>query len=131
MAEVPKAVAELDAERRIWVVVECPRCGRRQRHQHGAGGPGDDPLSYLGARVAHCGGLPGTYELIDAGTVFCPRPRPTPDRVQRERIRRAARASGLRYRIWRRDYGERTTPLTNAERQARGDTQQLARASGW
>lgn len=36
-----------------WQVNRCPYCGRS--HQHGAGGPDDKPLDFLGHRIANCG----------------------------------------------------------------------------
>jgi hypothetical protein len=112
---VPNAAAQFDAQRRIWIVVECPYCGRRNRHQHGAGADGQDPIAYLGNRVADCGGVCGTYNLVDAGEV------PTPIHFDRKATAAAAKASGLDRRSWDRDYRGRTTPLSEAELRARGD----------
>lgn len=115
----------LDAERHVWVVAECPYCGRRNRHQHGAGGPQADPQDLLGNRVADCGGVFGTYDLVDVGTPYSPNP------IDHDRAAAsaAAKASGIPRRVWDREYRGRTEPLTEAERRARGDD--LGLASGW
>jgi len=127
MEDVRKAEARYDAERGLWVVVECPFCGRRDRHQHGAG---DDPQAMLGHRLAHCGAYPGgTYELVDAGDPYVPLPKTVSDVLLVPQIRAAARESGFSYRAWRRDYGNRTTPLTAEEVAWRGDNLELA--AGW
>jgi len=123
---VPKAVARLDTQRRVWVVVECPYCGRRNRHQHGAGRDSDDPQAFLGNRVADCGGIVGTYDLVDAGVPYEASPTPI---WQTERGPVLARKSGLSARMWNREYRGRHKPLTEEERRARGD--QLGLVSGW
>lgn len=122
---VPKAVARHDAERGLWVVVSCPYCGRRNRHQHGAGGPQDDPIEFLGNRVADCGGVLATYDLVGAGEPY------TSGRIDYDRsaTAAAAKASGIPRRVWDREYRGRVTPLTEAELRARGDY--LGCASGW
>jgi hypothetical protein len=121
---VPNAAARLDAERRVWVVVECPYCGRRNRHQHGAGAPDDDPALFLGNRVADCGGVLGTYNLIDGGEPYAPT-------IEHDRAAASAAAkdSGVPWRVWVREYRGRTTPLTETELRARGD--ELGLVSGW
>ena len=43
---------------RRWVV-RCPYCGRT--HTHGAGEAGQDPMGFLGGRIAHC--HRGHYEI--------------------------------------------------------------------
>lgn len=127
MLEVRKAMARYDAERGLWVVVECPFCGRRDRHQHGAG---DDPPAFLGHRVAHCGALDvGGYELVDAGEPYVPLKSTVSDDVLRRQIKKAAKMSGFGYRAWRAEYGNRTEPLTDEEIAARGDD--VAVAAGW
>ncbi len=50
MKRDPDALAEL--KNSLWVVPDCPICGKR--HVHGAGGGAPDPREYLGHRVAHC-----------------------------------------------------------------------------
>ena len=50
--KVPVTLARL--VRGQWVVQKCPYCGKK--HYHGAGGKRDNPLTFLGHRVAHCFG---------------------------------------------------------------------------
>jgi hypothetical protein len=59
-ADYPQAFAYLKPATKdypvwLWIVPTCPLCG--EPHQHGAGLDGDDHLSYLGHRTAHCARL--------------------------------------------------------------------------
>jgi len=65
MAEVKIAQCSLKKTSRmyIWVVSECPYCGKR--HEHGGGPVEGDPRKFLGPRESHCelGATGGQYLL--------------------------------------------------------------------
>ena len=46
----------------LWVVDQCPYCGRR--HIHGGGPLDGDPRAVIGARVAHCRNNRGREYLL-------------------------------------------------------------------
>ena len=46
----------------FWTMPVCPVCGRE--HVHGGGPEREDPRTYLGHRLSHCGGV--GYVLEDA-----------------------------------------------------------------
>jgi len=123
MFEVRKATVELDRRAAQWVVVECPFCGVRGKHRHGADVhvSDEDLAKSLGNRVPHCdGSVNGTYDLHWDGDDFEAQKVPKLTGVVREQVKLAAKASGMNYREWIRDYGLRTTPLSEDEAVARG-----------
>ncbi len=46
------AVLKIGIQGQYWIVKSCRWC--KQRHVHGAGAHGEDPMGYLGHRSAHC-----------------------------------------------------------------------------
>jgi len=65
---IPYAVATLERDGGcyLWVVRQCPLCGKK--HTHGGGCLSEDPRIYLSHRVAHCAGdaPTGGYFLVEA-----------------------------------------------------------------
>ena len=106
---IPAAPAHLERWRsgrrswaHIWRLEQCPHCG--EQHTHGGGGPGEDPLEFLGHRVAHCADdrvRPNVgYDLVEADPAYTARvladPRP---RVIPPKPRRASSAGQRRKRV--------------------------------
>lgn len=73
----------------------------------------------MGARTADCGGSPGCYELELVRELNLESS--TPTLQERRAMQAAAHAVGLTFHEWRRQYGDRTAPLSSAELRARGD----------
>lgn len=132
MFEVRKCPVELDRDRAQWVVVECPFCGVRGKHRHGADVTGDEGSlrASLGNRVPHCeGDANGTYDLTWDGAEHEPLAPPKLTGVVRDQVRMAAKESGLPYRQWIAEYGLRTRALSEDEAVARG--LRFGRVMGW
>lgn len=71
--DIPKAQAILKKgkDNYLWVITECPICGRKNDHQHDGGPFSGDPLEYLGHRAARCISIPKKqlhrgYNLVEA-----------------------------------------------------------------